>query len=227
MDVKSYWESENVKSMSDPRITRLESHIIAKHISEEDNILDVGCGDGSGSFLYRYKCKSYTGIDRSSTMLSRFNHPNLHQIDISTLPDIGTFSAIVFQRCLINLEEDQYKVLSHFSKFTDKIILCEAFQDGFDKVNELRGIVGCKEIKPRWHNTYLTNEKVKSCLHNFNLIVEEDLSVYFLLTRVLHAGLTDNPDTNSKINEFAELLQYNLLEIKGLSTIKIQIWEKY
>lgn len=225
MTNQEYWEQPFVKSMSDFRISRLESNAISQYISESDDVLDIGCGDGEGSFTYRDKCKSYTGIDRSLEMLSRFQgNYLLLQEDIAELPELGKFSVVVSQRCIINLEKNQEKVLSNLKKYSNKIILCEAFQDGYDKINFLREILGCSKINKRWHNDYLTDDFVKHCLKGYVLKSEKDFSVYYLLTRVLHSALTDNPKTESKFNEFAEILQ-NHIDLKGISTIKVQLWQ--
>ena len=235
MNVREYWEQKNVISMSDKRVSNLESEIIAKFIEKNDNVLNVGCGDGTGCFKYREKCKSYTGIERSSEMVKRFksqsNHPIIHK-DIFDVGELNVFSCVVSQRCLINLENrsNQKKALDkmiNWLGFGGKLIICEAFEDGLNNLNDARKKIGVKPITPHWHALYLTDDFFNR--KDLKLISEKDLSGYFLLTRVLHAALTDIPLENSKINEYAEKLQLedgNFQSIKNFSFIKIKIFEK-
>ena len=63
-----------------------------------------------------------------------------------------------------------------------------------------------------------------------NLIREEDLSLYYIITRVINQAMTPGevPSWDSKLNEIAFKLQESKLkpEIKGFSTIIMQVWEK-
>lgn len=236
MKVKEYWEQPDVVSMSDRRLSELESNAIAKFVKETDSLLNVGCGDGEGCFAYREKCNQYTGFERSSEMINRFKEKSPHtkiiqgDIVLDNLP--GTFDTVVTQRSLINLEtEENQKValrsIVNATKPNGRVILCEAFEEGLEKLNEYRNIVGLEPMKPRWHAKYLTNDLVADTLKDCRLEDVKDFSTYFFLTRVLHAAITENPSTETKLNDAAQLLQQSeSVPLKGIGFIKVQIWTK-
>ena len=41
------------------------------------------------------------------------------------------------------------------------LVLCEAFQDGLDEINEFRKSAGLEIISSPWHNKYLSLAKIK------------------------------------------------------------------
>lgn len=236
MNIKEYWEKPDVVSMTDPRVSKIESSIISSFIKSTDTVLDIGCGDGSGSYLYRDKC-SYLGVERSKEMICRYKKvcPGVKIIesDMMLIDDIGKYSVIVCQRSLINLENRSQqrfmlKKISDMLLEGGKLILCEAFEEGLSSLNLIRVEVGLKELIPHWHATYLNDSLVSECLSSkCKLIQEEDLSVYFLMTRVLHASLVENPSADSLFNEIAEKIQLsNLVKLKNTSFIKVQVWER-
>lgn len=235
MNISEYWEQKSVVSMSDPRVSRLESEIISRFVKSTDSVLNVGCGDGSGCFLYRDKCKSYTGLEKSKEMMSRFKSQSTHSIlqgDILEVEYLGKFSCIISQRCIINLETltNQTIALKKMINFLEEkgtLIICEAFEEGLNNLNEARTLLGVKPIIPHWHSLYLSDDFFEN--QPIKLIAEHDLSGYFLLTRVLHAALVEVPLTDSKINELAEKLQLEnklFQNIKDFSFIKIKVFEK-
>jgi ubiquinone/menaquinone biosynthesis C-methylase UbiE len=232
MNIKEYWECEDTQSMSDFRVSNLESLMIAKHITSKDRLLNVGCGDGSSCHLYRDIPEKYIGFERSPMMIKRFvdKSPDIEIIqgDMKNIPDIGEFSTIVTQRSLINLEthNEQRSVLKNLCSMISEdgsLIVCEAFSEGLDRLNELRREVGLPEHQQRWHNLYLNNDVMQILESDMKLDHEEDLSGYFLMTRILHPLLVDRPSTESKFNEMSELI-HPLLNIKGIGYIKLQKW---
>ncbi|AIF42351.1 bifunctional 2-polyprenyl-6-hydroxyphenol methylase/3-demethylubiquinol 3-O-methyltransferase UbiG [Virgibacillus sp. SK37] len=79
---KKMWDSGSRKDIVD---------FIKKHIPEDYDMLDVGCGDGYGSFKLTQAGYKVTGVDISSEMieLAKKNNKNaaaFYQADINQLP---------------------------------------------------------------------------------------------------------------------------------------------
>ncbi|UCH95434.1 MAG: class I SAM-dependent methyltransferase [Candidatus Aminicenantes bacterium] len=241
--IRLYWEKADTQSMKDQYLKKLEAKLIDSHITENDRVLDLGCGDGTGSQLYRRRCRWYVGFDRSARMLREFSRrePDTPLIlgDIQSLPFGNTtrkFTVIITQRSLINLPDRtaQKLALRRISRILrpgNRLILCEAFQEGFARLNELRSYLGSQPIKELWHNIYLDRKLTAGELSGImHLEKEEDLSCYYFLTRVVHQALVGEavPQWNSPINRIAfEIAKSGKApDFKGFSTIMLQIWRK-
>jgi len=239
---KKYWEEEETQSMSDPRIAELESRALEKRILANDIVLDIGCGSGDGAKYVMERCEEYTGFERSKTMIKKFKEKYSHKIVEGDMKDIpeefdGKFSVVMCQRSLINLEtrEEQKAVLKRIRKLLKpkgRILLCEAYEEGLEELNRLRKELGLDEMKPRWHNLYLTNKLVKEALSNWTIIHFEDFSLYYLITRVLRAAAEypDIPTEDSQLNEVAQKIHEKKLSGTGMMMIgpvKVREWRKY
>lgn len=220
-EIKKYWEDENTQSMSDPRIAELEARALEGRVKPSDIVLDIGCGSGDGAKYVMEKCKQYVGFERSKTMVKKFKEKWDHEIVEGDMRDIpenlnGKFSVVICQRSLINLEtkEEQLAVLKRIPQLLKphgRIILCEAFEEGLETLNYLRKKLDLDEMKPRWHNLYLTNKLVIEALQERRGAVAffADFSLYYLITRVLRAAVEypNIPTEDSKLNEVAQKIQ--------------------
>jgi SAM-dependent methyltransferase len=228
--------------MYDQYLATLEAEMLARHIGPEDLVLDLGCGDGTGSQAYRRRCRAYVGLDRSRMMLARFaeREPDcdLVRADLRALP-VGhgsrpTFTVVLTQRALINLPDAaaQDAVLRRLPALLHpggRLLICEAFREGVERLNALRVHLGCEPISPQWHNIHLDRALTARALEDrMDLIAEEDLSVYYFLTRVVHQALAGEayPRWDSLLNRIAlEIARSEKAPpLSGYSTIVLQVW---
>jgi SAM-dependent methyltransferase len=241
--IRAYWEDPASESMYDKYLAALEAEMIARHVRPEDRVLDLGCGDGTGSQACRGRCASYVGLDRSQTMLTRFATREvgslLIQGDLRALPvprvNRPVFTSVLTQRALINLpdaaaQEEVLRRLPDLLTDGGRLLLCEAFHEGVERLNALRVHLGCELISPKWHNVHLDRTLTARVLGGrMDLIAEEDLSVYYLLTRVVHQALVGDavPKWDSPINRIAfEIARSGEAPaITGYSTIVLQVWQ--
>ena len=87
--------------------------------------------------------------------------------------------------------------------------MCENSQDGLDKINELRSLVGLPEITPPWHNHYLRDSDIEqSSFPGLKLdAVRHYSSTYYFLSRVVNASLAQKegkePEYDAPVNQLA------------------------
>ncbi len=241
--IQAYWENYNTTSMNDTFVATLETEMLARYIEADDTVLDLGCGDGTGSQGYSKTCRLYTGIDRSMKMLNTFSNrepgKKLVRSDLRDLPlspTIRSFSVVITQRSLINLpdaesQEIVLKQLPHYLHPGGRLLLCEAFRDGAENINALREEFGFSKIPPRWHNVHLERALTQRVLGSqLTLVAEEDLSLYFFLTRVVKQIINGavQLDWNDAFNKMAFDLSRskNAPKFGGFSHISLQVWQK-
>lgn len=242
--IQAYWEDPASESMYDRFLAALETNMLTKYVWPGDRLLDLGCGDGTGSQPLRDTADSYVGLDRSSRFLRQFKdrepQTRLLQGDLKALPMVPAgkshFSVILSQRALINLPdaESQRAVLESLPDLLEpggKLLLCEAFREGLENLNTLRVSLGSKPIQERWHNVFLERTVTEEALRKKMVLQkEEDLSWYYILTRVFHQALVGDqvPEWDSAINHTAYrvALSADRPALFGYSTIVLQVWEK-
>jgi SAM-dependent methyltransferase len=242
--INAYWENYTTTSMNDTYVATLETEMLARYIHPDDRILDLGCGDGTGSLGYRKICPHYAGLDRSLKMLKVFEarEPGLPlaRCDLRFLPisprQALPFTVVITQRSLINLPdaESQEAVLRQLPAFLHpggRLLLCEAFRDGAENINALRTQFGHKAIPARWHNVHLERALTQRVLAGeMDLAAEEDLSMYFFLTRVVKQLI--NGDVALGWDDPFNKMAFDLArsphspKFKGYSHISLQVWVK-
>ena len=243
VQIQAYWEAYNTTSMNDTFVATLETEMLSRYIGAEDTVLDLGCGDGTGSQGYRKLCPHYTGIDRSMKMLNTFAGREAGQKlvrsdlrDLPLSPKNRSFSVVITQRSLINLpdaesQEIVLEQLPHYLQPGGRLLLCEAFRDGAENINALREEFGFAKIPPRWHNVHLERALTQRVLGSqLTLVAEEDLSLYFFLTRVIKQIINGavQLDWNDPFNKMAFDLSRsaNAPKFRGFSHISLQVWQK-
>jgi len=234
-EILEYWNEQARKYRENPLATtpdliasELEINEILKYITEGQNVLDIGCGNGYKDFEYCKERKiNLKGIDYSQEMIDaakdalasaegligdlKFTCGNVLKLEEDTKYDV-----VITNRCLINLESDEqqmeaidniFKILKDDGLF----LMMECTKQGLEKIDEVRGAFGLEEIKERWHNYYLNENKILPYLkakfksieiNNFN-------STYFLISRTINALVAPNgqqADYNSDINKYAAKL---------------------
>ncbi|WP_174615687.1 class I SAM-dependent methyltransferase [Virgibacillus ihumii] len=96
-----FW-NERSKTMWDDGSRKDIIPFIEKHLQKENSILDIGCGDGYGTYRLHKSGYIATGMDLSNEMISkareRLNQNEIHFIqgDISNMPfSDGSFDAVM------------------------------------------------------------------------------------------------------------------------------------
>jgi SAM-dependent methyltransferase len=242
--ISAYWEDPQTSSMNDKYIATLETEMIRRHIPAGARVLDLGCGDGSGSVGYRAGVRSYFALERSWKMLREFQareggipmvRGDLRALPFSRDPK-HLFPVVITQRALINLpdeaaQEEVLNILPELVQPGGSLLLCEAFREGSQNLNALRQHLGFDPIPARWHNVHLTHPQVEKVLSpRLELAAEEDLSTYFFLTRVVNQALSGNVplEWDRPFNKIAFDISQSGLgpQIRGWSHITLQVWKK-
>ena len=112
--ISAYWEDPKTSSMNDKYIATLETEMIRRHIRPGERVLDLGCGDGTGSAGYRVGVGAYFALERSWKMLREFKdrEPGIALVrgDLRALPfsreTDNLFPVVITQRALINLPDE-------------------------------------------------------------------------------------------------------------------------
>lgn len=229
--ILEYWNGQAVKYNDSPLATTpdiitfdMEINEILKELKDGQTILNIGCGNGVKDIEYCQKKHIHLkGIDFSQQMID-VAKTQLNKIanlqgslefeygDVLNLNESKKYDVVITNRCLINLESDEqqiqaidsiYEVLNDDGIF----LMMECTMQGLNNINDIRKKFGLEEIKERWHNKYLNEEKILDYIskkfkdveiNNFN-------STYFLLSRTLNALMTKNTD---EINYTSEINQY-------------------
>jgi ubiquinone/menaquinone biosynthesis C-methylase UbiE len=210
--IKSHWDSlsditESYKaSWDDFYMLQKEITEICKYIQGNEEICDIGCNNGycDLKLLALFKGIKIVGLDYSEKLISQaqdgleksdfntraeFRVGNI--LDPQSFPD-KKFDIILIKRVLINLnnENDQIQALINVKKLlkeNGKIILTEAVEENWERLNRLRQEFGLDELKQPWHNKYLNDNVIKSLYTHFNVECDDDYSSsYYIFSRVLH-----------------------------------------
>ncbi|MDO8470747.1 MAG: class I SAM-dependent methyltransferase [bacterium] len=235
-DQAKKFKGSDLATAPDTYYRQLEIQRIAEYLKDGTKILDVGCGNGFSTikFAERFPRAAFVGLDYSKDLVhfARKNlalqKPNVRKRvefiegDVLALRKVARlrnekFDYIVSERCLINLLnwEQQRQALLSLKKYLKKngrIILTENTQEGLSRLNILRQSLNLPEIKVRWHNYYMPQEKlIRFAKENF--IVEEVKnigSLYYIISRVVYAKLAALKDQEPKylhpINQIASQL---------------------
>ena len=102
-------------------------------------------------------------------------------LDPRTFPE-KKFDIILIKRVLINLveEKDQIIALDNVKNFLNdngRIILSEAVEENWARLNRLRMEFGLDELKQPWHNKYLNDNVIKYLYSHFCVELDNDCRI--------------------------------------------------
>jgi len=197
--IAEYWEGKKTISLIDKNLKKLEIDSIQQFLKKNDSVIDIGCGDGQSACECSKIVKSILAVDNSQNMvdkakkLAKNNHPNLsikkwNILDLKSLNK--KFDVAITDRVITNLPnwELQKKAILDIKsilKNNGRYIMIENFNEGFDRLNEFRTLLGLKKIPKHWHNTFLNKNQVISFLKNhFKIKTQFNFNLYYFLTRV-------------------------------------------
>lgn len=220
--VKAFWDAQAVEhgasdlaTAPDHYYRELEIAKIIEHLRPDENVLDVGCGNGYSTQAFKHAVDSnFVGIDYSPAMIAAaYRHADERLVfftgDVRALPDIAKFDTIISERCLINLaswDEQQHAILEmkRCLRPGGRIILVENFEDGLNNLNELRAGFGLHEIEVRWHNRYLKLAEFDPFISDhFDVIHRENIgNLYYIVSRVVYAALARSEGQEPRYDHF-------------------------
>ncbi len=217
LDAKKFGDS-SLSTMNDQFIRKKEiefiKHSINSYQKKTDNeILDMGCGNGYLLSELSKLPNNYTGIDLNQEMIEIAKNRNLSNCDFFK-HDINKkldkkFDIIISERCIVNIKdwEAQKKVfLNLFEMLKDDgfLILVEGFKDGLDRINKARNEIGLENIPEPTFNRYFDEKKFKETItKQFEIVLWENFtSTYYFFSRVLYPKLTNHIEYNSTFCEF-------------------------
>jgi SAM-dependent methyltransferase len=135
---------------------------------------------------------------------------------LDDLDFLGLFPQIFTDRCLINLPSPALQIeavenLLRILRPGGRLALIESTQEGQEKINELRELIGLNRIPYRWHNNYLREKDFLENLPKTLVLrkIDHFASLYFLISRVFNAKLTpdgEEPDYLAEVNKIASSL---------------------
>lgn len=211
-EIKKHWDSlskneDSYKaSWEDFYMLQKELEEIGKHIQDDVEICDIGCNNGYCDFqlLSHFKNLKIVGIDYSEKLIAnaqeRLKRSDYQDragfltgniLDPSTFPD-KKFDIVLIKRVLINLtdEKDQMLALVNVARLLKddgRIILTEAVEENAERLNRLRKEFSLEELKPPWHNKYLSEDVIKFIYSHFDVLCDTDYSSsYYIFSRVFH-----------------------------------------
>ncbi|KKQ71355.1 MAG: hypothetical protein UT33_C0010G0079 [Candidatus Peregrinibacteria bacterium GW2011_GWC2_39_14] len=197
--ILDHWNEKNVESMYDKNLLNAEIDLIKKHIQPNSKILDAGCGEGEGTYVYSsIKGVEIHAVDFSDTRLKKASrrlkgrkNVTLKKIDFLNKYELDKdYDIIISQRFIINIPEWQLQkqVLLGFMnmlKTGGQLIMLEGSKNGANDLNEFRKAYGLEPIPIQWHNYFLSDNELINFMkkNKFKLINANGLGAYFLLTR--------------------------------------------
>lgn len=239
--VLEYWNRDDVESMYDKVLINSEIELIKKHIPDNSKILDAGCGEGEGTFVYSSLPGSVVhAVDFSEIRLRKAaerlaDRKNIVFKQVDFLKDYeldNDFDVIVSQRFMINLMEWelQKKVildLMSLLKSNGRLIMVEGSMQGVDSLNLFRNLLGLEPIPVKWHNLFFDDDDLVAFMreNRFDLKYYDGLGTYFLLTRGIRPYFDEKLDWNCDFNYIAA--DHKMRDILGIDNNKfsrIKLW---
>lgn len=217
-------------TINDPNERRLEIIAILKYIKNDDQILDVGCGNGFTAVeIARRRRVNYCGIDFSASMIDIAEKQKEYvknlkgevKFEIASVVKLpygdNVFDKVISERCLINLSswEDQQKGILEINRVLRPkglFLMLESFSEGLVAVNSFRRKFHLAEIPIKWFNLYFEESKLTEFVKPYFEIVKKEYfnSSYYLATRVFYPALlkvlNKEPFFESRINRMLSFL---------------------
>lgn len=210
--VREFWRSQAVEhgqssaaSWSDTPVIDLEIRNISNYLSDEDDVLDVGCANGYSTMHYAAVRRiRVLGLDYIPEMIEQaerrltnvpklkgtasFRVGNITSLDL----DGGTFDKVIVTRVIINLGEwaNQLRGVMECVRVLKPgglLLMSEATLQGWRRMNSFRREWGLPGIPMPPFNNYLNEELVLAETVGVLDLVEivNFASTYFVGTRVL------------------------------------------
>ncbi|MDQ7062681.1 MAG: class I SAM-dependent methyltransferase [candidate division KSB1 bacterium] len=211
-------------TLQDDYMRELEIETASQWLNKEDRVLDVCCGNGITTVKLARFCKHILGIDLSKEMI-RNGMKLLKTIDLQNVefqvgdvlslePWQDQFNTVISIRGLINLpswemQKNAIKEIHRILPEGGKYIFIEGWKEGLQTINTLRREFGLNEIPMPWHNLHFSEPELEDFMKNYFVEADtRDLSIYFLISRVLYpaAVFPEEPNFSHFCNKMAKSL---------------------
>lgn len=200
-------------------------------------VLEVGCGRGELARLIVNEMHGidYLAVDNSREMIAAAKaQPRNARLryacrGVEDLPR-GFFDCVITERMIINLPtwEAQKAAIAEITACLHPggyYLMCENSQQGLEAINAARFCIGLEAIQRPWHNLYLEDSKLAQ-IDGLKLERCEPFSaLYYLLSRVVNAKLSDPPAYDAPVNQLALSLPWSCAR-GGLAQGRLWIWRK-
>lgn len=252
-NIHEYWDQKAKElkelpeaTMRDIQLRLLEIDLILTQLRGNDEVLDVGCGNGFATVIFSENAKYVEGIDFSKEMINQAesaikenplekNNLSFKHMDVLSLtyPD-NTFDVAISERCLINLRswEDQMQAMIEIKrvlKTGGRFLMIEGTDGGLNGLNRMRASYDLHKIEKHWHNLLMDDEKLMTFLeNNFQINKIRSLGTYYFISRVVHPLLVlpDEPKFEAKINEVARRIAFDISNLDDISINKLYVLSK-
>ncbi len=252
-EILDYWDQKAKElkelpqaTMRDIQLRLLEIDLILGQLNDNDEVLDVGCGNGFATEIYSEKAKSVMGVDFSSEMIDQadqkliqkqanFKNISFKQMDLLNLTcPQNSFDVVISERCLINLRswEEQMQAMLEIKKVLKnggRFLMIEGTSGGLDGLNDMRESYGLHRIEKHWHNLLSDDEPIMKFLKDqFKIQRIISMGTYYFISRVVHplSVLPDEPKFDAKINEVARKIALKLDGLNELFINKLYVLSK-
>ena len=253
----SYWNERSSLGYSagsgDVNLKRLEVDTIKANIDKAKTILDAGCGNGIALYeiIRDLSNTNAFGFDYSEGMINKalelFKEKrvdNLIKVCVGDLLDppesdlikLGApksgFDLNYTERSIINLNTLDEQIIAiknlwKLLKVGGKMILCESFIDGLNEINSFRSSIGIEDIKPPWHNRYLSKSEINLINPSDNIPEFKEFSgSYYFISRIVNAFEAKRKDTNPSYDDPMNLMSINLESLDVCGQAKLVIFRK-
>jgi ubiquinone/menaquinone biosynthesis C-methylase UbiE len=226
----------------------IEIELLKRQLRPDDDVLEVGCGNGYTTAHVAPLVRSVRAVDFSEAMIERAKSdcqdvrtasggvPQFSVGDALRLSadDLGQFDLVTSQRCLINLPswEDQQEALRRIASVTKpggRFIMMEGCAQGRRALDEARERMGLDRMPNVWHNIDFEVDQTKEFLAtDFELVHEQYLGTYDFVSRLVHPLLVapEGPQYEAEINRIAAELTMQLTGFPELGRLFFWVLER-
>ena len=237
-DVKEYWSSHGRKELGIESGTLKQRDIYLQEVIEseickwlrlQDNLLDIGCGDGTSTLRFASQSQKVLGVDYVAERVRKASELRIESgqlniifeegdiLDLSPIRERhGLFDTVVTIRCLINLptwklQEKGIEQIAGVVKPGGRYIASEGWAEGYEGMNMLRRRAGLQSLKLVEHNRYISRRRFeREISRKFRIIAYQGLGFYLFMSRLFQPVFVhpDSPRHDHDINQVSgELFQ--------------------
>jgi len=244
-----YWNERAILNKDAREITHFDVHqrqfeidFILKYLNQNQNVLDLGCGNGYTTNKIKNSVKKITGIDFSPEMINRAKTEVGEDENCKFLAGDARnfqlnekFDVIITQRCLINILDynKQKEALINIHKHLKSgglFLMFEGAAEGKKNLNKIRNKFGLENIPKVEYNLDFKESELEDFMKvKFNLKKLITFGQYEYITRIIYpcSIFPENPHYESKFHDIAlKAVQNNDDKYPEISKLKFWIWQK-